>query len=54
MDAVEEQSIELRQDLPNEESRKINNSKMLIGTKENEKTSLNTFFIKKIKQRQST
>ena len=35
MDAVEENSIELRQDLPNEESRRIDNSKMLMGKKMN-------------------
>ena len=39
MNAVE--SIELRQDLPNEEFRRIDSSKMLIEKKENEQTPLN-------------
>ena len=39
MNAVE--SIELRQDLLNEEFRRIDSSKMLIEKKENEQTPLN-------------
>ena len=61
MDAVEEISFELRQDLPDEQSRRIVNSKMLIGKKENEQTPLkngipllSTVQINKRKQRQST
>ena len=40
MDAVEEISIELRQDLRDEQSRRTDNFKMLIGKKENEQTPL--------------
>ncbi len=40
MDAVEEKSIVLRQDLPNEQSIRLNNYKMLIRKKENEQTTL--------------
>jgi hypothetical protein len=40
MDAVEEKSIALRQDLPNQQSIRIDHSNMLIEKKENEHTQL--------------
>jgi hypothetical protein len=40
MDEVEEKSFALRQDLPNEQSIRIDHSNMLIGKKENEQTPL--------------
>ena len=40
MDAVEEKSIALRQDLPNEQSIRIDHSNTLIGKKENEQNPL--------------
>ena len=61
MDAVEEKSIKLHQDLPNEQSRRIYNFKMLIGKEENEQTPLKNCFppfgtvrINKRMQKQST
>ena len=61
MDAVEEKSIALRQDLPNEQSIRIDHSNMLIGKKENEQTPLKNgiplssiVLINKRKQWQST
>ena len=61
MDAVEEKSIELHQDLPNEQSRRIDNYKLLIGKKENEQNPLkngipmfSTVRINNRKQMQST
>ena len=40
MDAIEDIYFELRLDLPEEQSRRIDNYKMPIGKKENEQTPL--------------